>query len=57
VSSEKLAEAVKDRGVDVIYGGDLVESEKKIRELTDGFDIILVLGAGDVYELAKNLVK
>jgi len=57
VSSEKLVEAAKARGVDAVSGGDLVESEKKIREIAGDFDVILVLGAGNVYDLAKNLVK
>lgn len=57
VSSKKLAEAVRARGVDAVYGGDLIETEKQVRELAGDFDVVMVLGAGDVYELAKNLVK
>lgn len=54
VSSKKLAEAVGDSAV---YGGDLKESEELVRELSKNFDRIIVMGAGDVYDLAKNLVK
>lgn len=57
VSSKKLTEAIKDRGVKAVYGGDSMESEKLVRGIGQDFDIILILGAGDVYELAKNLVK
>ena len=57
VSSQKLAEAIKTKGVDAVYGGDLKETEKQIRELADQFDVIMVLGAGNIYEVAKNLVK
>jgi UDP-N-acetylmuramate--alanine ligase len=57
VSSEKLGLEVALRGVEVEAPGDLVESEARIRELADDFDVILILGAGNVYEIAKNLVK
>lgn len=54
VSSEKLAEAIGDSA---IYGGDLRAAEQRARELSKEYDKIIVLGAGDVYELALNLVK
>ncbi|MFA6228339.1 MAG: UDP-N-acetylmuramate--L-alanine ligase [Patescibacteria group bacterium] len=57
VDSKILAEAIAAQGVRTLYGGSLAESEKLIRMLADDFDVILILGAGDVYELAKNLVK
>ncbi|MFA5020945.1 MAG: UDP-N-acetylmuramate--L-alanine ligase [Patescibacteria group bacterium] len=57
VSSLSLAEAIKARGIEAVYGGDLDELEKKVRDLAGQFDVIIVLGAGDVYDLAKNLVK
>jgi len=57
VSSKKLAEAIGVRGVDVEATGDLSASEKKIRQLADDYGVILILGAGNIYETAKNLVK
>jgi UDP-N-acetylmuramate--alanine ligase len=57
VSSQLLAEEVSKRGVDIEATGSLKESEEKVREVIKDFEVILVLGAGDVYELAKNLVK
>ncbi len=57
VSSEKLGLEVALRGVAVEAPGDLVQSETRIRELANEFDVILILGAGNVYEIAKNLVK
>lgn len=57
ISSQKLAEAIKARGNDVIYSGDLKKTESKVRELSDQLDIIMILGAGNIYEVAKNLVK
>lgn len=57
VSSKKLAEAVSARGINVEAPGDLASSEEKIKQLAEQYDIILVLGAGNIYETAKNLVK
>jgi UDP-N-acetylmuramate--alanine ligase len=57
VSSQLLTEEVSQRGVNIEATGSLKESEEKIREVIKDFEVILVLGAGDVYELAKNLVK
>jgi len=57
VSSVKLAEEVKSRGVDVVASGDLKATEQMIRDLAGDYDVILLLGAGDIYEVAKNLVK
>lgn len=57
VSGEKLAAAIVAQGVDAIYGGSLQDTENKIRELAKDFDLVLVLGAGDIYEVAKGLVN
>ena len=52
-----ICEAIKANGSEAVYGGDLAETELLVRQLADQFDIIMVLGAGDIYDLAKNLVK
>lgn len=57
VSGEKLAAAVTEQGIDAVYGGDLAETEKIARENAESYDLILVLGAGDVYEVAKRLIQ
>ncbi len=57
VSSEKLVEEIKKLGIDIEASGNLLDTEKRIKELVDEFDKILILGAGDVYGVAKNLVK
>ena len=57
VSGEKLAAAIAAQGIDAIYGGDLAETEKIARENAVSYDLILVLGAGEVYEVAKKLIK
>ncbi|MFA5047769.1 MAG: UDP-N-acetylmuramate--L-alanine ligase [Patescibacteria group bacterium] len=56
VSAEKLTKAARKAGAEAIYGGDLAESERLIRGMAADFDIILVMGAGDIYEVAKKLV-
>ncbi|MFA6593858.1 MAG: UDP-N-acetylmuramate--L-alanine ligase [Candidatus Buchananbacteria bacterium] len=57
VDSKILAEAVAGQGVKAVYGGTLSASEELVKKMAKDFDIVLVLGAGDVYELAKNLIK
>ncbi|MFA6525986.1 MAG: UDP-N-acetylmuramate--L-alanine ligase [Candidatus Buchananbacteria bacterium] len=57
VSSQILANAISEGGVDAVYGGSLKETEYAVRDLADQYDVIMVLGAGDIYGLAKNLVK
>jgi len=57
VSSKKMAEEVKKRGLNVLYGKDLEETKKIVLENIDKNDIVLVMGAGDIYKVAKNLIK
>lgn len=57
VSSLKLASAISETGVTASYSGDLIETEKRLRELADEFEIIMILGAGDIYEVAKKLTS
>lgn len=57
VSSAKLVEAIKDRGINAEASGDLSATEKRIRELVGDYDVVIILGAGNIYEIAKNLVK
>lgn len=57
VSSQKLAEEASSIGANTIWGGDLGQTEKLIRKKAEKFDIILVMGAGNIYDVAKNLAK
>ncbi|HTK04891.1 MAG TPA: UDP-N-acetylmuramate--L-alanine ligase [Candidatus Eisenbacteria bacterium] len=62
VSSRDLAEAARlrdaDRGVtrDVLFGGGLGETLERLETLIAPNDLVLLVGAGDVYTLAKRLV-
>ncbi|MEK7167560.1 MAG: UDP-N-acetylmuramate--L-alanine ligase [Patescibacteria group bacterium] len=57
VSSKILAQEIKKRGVDCVYGGNLEETEKIIKDSASEFSVVLVLGAGDIYETAKKLIE
>jgi UDP-N-acetylmuramate--alanine ligase len=57
VSGQKLAEAISAGGVKAAYGGNLAECEALIKKVAQDFDLVLVLGAGDIYEVAKKLIN
>lgn len=59
VSSRDLVSAVENLhgNLAVGYARDRVEAERIIREIADPYDIILIMGAGDIYKVAENLVK
>lgn len=57
VSSAKLVEAMKTKGLNAVATGDLSATEEKIKTLANDYDVILLLGAGDIYGLAKRLIK
>ncbi len=57
VSSEKMAAAVAASGGNCVYSGDLRQTEELVQQNIRDFDIILVIGAGNIYELAKNLIN
>ncbi len=57
VNSVVLAEEAKNLGANVVYGGSLRETEKLIRTKMSNFDVVLIMGAGNIYDVAKNLTK
>jgi len=57
ISSKKLAEEVRKRGIDVLYGEDLDNTEKIILDNISNNDVVLIMGAGDIYLVANDLVK
>ena len=51
VSSEQLANAVREHGVDAIPGGTVAQTAKRLQtEVREG-DLVLVMGAGDIEQL------
>ncbi|MEK7652887.1 MAG: UDP-N-acetylmuramate--L-alanine ligase [Patescibacteria group bacterium] len=57
ISSKKLVEAAKKNSARAQYGGDLKSTGELIKKQAADFDLILIMGAGDIYEMAKKLVK
>ncbi len=55
VSSLDLVQAL-DNG-NVAYGKNVKETEKIIRRMLPYYDVVLIMGAGDIYTVAENLVK
>jgi UDP-N-acetylmuramate--alanine ligase len=57
VTSHRLYEAILQRGhLNVRYLGALAEAERKLAEMTVPGDVVLTLGAGDIYALGDQLL-
>jgi len=58
ISSEKLVAAIKEHnpGKEILYAENIKVAERLARERSKDFDIILVMGAGDIDEVARKLV-
>lgn len=57
INSVVLTEEAKHLGANTVYGGGLGETERLIRTKSNDFDVILIMGAGNIYDVALNLVK
>lgn len=58
VSSEKLAEAIKTRGIEVSAFSDFAKAEEAVRSLTLGpNDVFVTMGAGEAYKVADNVLR
>ena len=57
IDSNKLVKEIAERGVDSLYGGTLEQTNKEIKKCINDFDIILMMGAGDIYNLSKQLIQ
>jgi UDP-N-acetylmuramate--alanine ligase len=57
ISSMDLVREIKKRNKEIYYSKDLAESEKLVQEKLKNNDVIIVMGAGDIYLLAEKLVK
>lgn len=58
ISSKDLVDGIlaKNPTADCVYAENLEEAEKLIREKAEEGDIILIMGAGDIDSIARNLV-
>ena len=59
VSSKKLVTAIAKKypHSDVRYEGSLDDVERVVRELAEANDVVLVMGAGDIDQVARNFVQ
>ncbi|MBI2607567.1 MAG: UDP-N-acetylmuramate--L-alanine ligase [Candidatus Doudnabacteria bacterium] len=57
ISSKDLIKGLERFKINAAYAKDLAETEKKIREKLTEFDVVLIMGAGDVDEVARRLVS
>ena len=55
ISSKDLVTAIKNQKA--TYASDLVEAEQMLRERVRSNDIVIVMGAGDIDQVARNLCK
>jgi UDP-N-acetylmuramate--alanine ligase len=57
VSSKGLVEELIKQSAKATYAKDLYEAEDLVREKSQDFDVILCMGAGDIDNLARKLVR
>ena len=59
ISSEKLVSAIRKHNPDkkISYAKDIKTAEEMVRERAKDFDVILIMGAGDIDQVARNLIS
>ncbi|MDO5707803.1 MAG: UDP-N-acetylmuramate--L-alanine ligase [Andreesenia angusta] len=57
VHSENFVEKLTENGVESIYIKDFKDIEKYIKENAKENDIVLTMGAGDVYEVGESIIE
>lgn len=57
VSSKDLAEKIKEKGKDVTYIGKLDDIIKFVSENSEENDLLITMGAGDIYTVGEKLVS
>src|SRR3990167_1243308 len=57
VSSKDLVEAITKKGTPAVYAADLSQTEKILKKTVQAGDVILMMGAGDIYTLAEKLCQ
>jgi len=55
VTGRDLALEASKRLPDVLYAPNLKVAEEEIKKRLDQYDVLLVIGAGDIYQIAENL--
>jgi UDP-N-acetylmuramate--alanine ligase len=62
VHARDLMEAMERRphfqdGAQVLYGGNVTETERLVREIVRTGDLVVIMGAGDIYTINPERVK
>jgi len=63
ISSMDLIEKIRDRNKkrsvpqEIYYGEDLEETKNKILEIAKEGDVVIIMGAGDIYNITKEIIK
>ncbi len=57
VSSQDLVKEIKKRNREVIYTATLGETKERILKIIKPDDILLIMGAGDIFKIGKELIN
>lgn len=57
MSAEKFVSHLQQAGVNAEYGNGLEETTQRLKSDYKKYDVIMVMGAGDVWKIAKNLTE
>lgn len=57
VSSQQLVDAVEKTGKYALFTPDVVATRRQIDETVDSNDVLIIMGAGNIYHLAEELVS
>ena len=57
ITSEKLVEVMKSKGQDAKYIESFSDIKKELEENTGDVDLIITMGAGDIYKVSDDLVN
>ena len=57
VSSNELVHEISKCDKNIAYARNLSDCEKMIREKLSNYDVVLIMGAGDIYKVANRLKK
>ncbi len=57
ISSQNLVDDIKKCGKNVLYTKNLEECEERVRSVAANYDMVIFMGAGDIYKVANKLVS
>lgn len=57
INSEKLSQKINENGTSVEYSGSLKSTAATIKKLSSQFDVVAIMGAGDIYKITEDLIS